>query len=1179
VKAANPYSGLNEGQLKIVQEGLEQGLKDPHSTPANLAIIQEKLQQVYAAQAALGVPAQAGQSTQSPASWASAGPPQGAPATALSGVAQWQQLIDIAEAAAPQLQQALMQAFTWEKLPASVHQHLLTGNHTAAMSDLVDFGMQQMAYDYVPAFAELTGKLFEQVAEAQWPAVRQVLLATKVPAELPTKLPEDLLSPRAQAYVRTEGLTRAKNLWAPTVEAGRAILRQGLAEGWTTPKIAKELRNILGLLPAQGKQLLAYNQSLMESDTPPAKVDVLTEKLANRLLRRRTMTIARTETNAALNVAADTFFQAAKHQANLPETALRRFWLITYDSRTCPICQAIPGMNPDGHLFDEPFQTPTGPKMRPPSHPNCRCVVIVRPTIIAAPQLTTPPGVPTPVTFPQPEPFPPPPPPAPVLQPPVPKPPKQPKAPKQPKVPPAQVEPPPPLVSESWDIHSPSPPWSTNPPQNFWMQTKDVDVGPLPALPTGKLSTGVVMIEHGKVWVYEPKNHFGGYSLAFPKGTLEQGLSPQQNALKEVFEETGLQAKVTGFVGDFTTTTGTTRLYLGERIGGNPTGFGGETWSVKLLSPADLEHGLLAQGQPYPLKVLKALQDQGLLPKTPGVAPAVSTGAFPTPAPVTAPAPPPPPELPKLPKVPHTIDADVVTGELVQALGGSTGAQLYRGTDGVLRVLKHPETQQAYQEFAANRLYRSLGIDAPEQQLVMKEGKIVGVAAPFLEGGQTLDKAGLTQARAQEVLKGFVADVWLANRDAVGLTMDNILVRGNQLTRIDNGGSLMYRAQGAKKPANQLTQLLEWEGFQKPHLNRAYAEVFQASGYGAPDAIPDLLGQVQKLQHLRAQSNNFLDLLPAAKGVTLKQRKEIAALLQKRATLLEEQVGLTEHDSSVAVATARLKQYLGYNYDSYARSVMQRKVPTDMHEYEAVSLYAYTGQHYHDMNKVFWNSRDPDKRAQERVQHAPLIDAALSALPKLERSQESERYYRGVREIKAAHLATHVKGGEIMLEGFASTSRNRDVALHTFGFGQYLYVIKSHGGSYDVRPLSAMGAKSREQEFLYPPDTKFRILDIVREPDVAHPVYYIEEIPQVDKHAPDRREVVDKADDVDTFVPDLWPPGHETWTHDEYVADARAMQAEAAAYTPSTEEREEMEHFMRKAESASGYNQADPNAD
>ena len=68
-------------------------------------------------------------------------------------------------------------------------------------------------------------------------------------------------------------------------------------------------------------------------------------------------------------MAADTFFEAAKDAANLPETALRRFWLITFDGRTCPICRGIPALNEDGKLFNEPFLTSEGPYLRPASAP------------------------------------------------------------------------------------------------------------------------------------------------------------------------------------------------------------------------------------------------------------------------------------------------------------------------------------------------------------------------------------------------------------------------------------------------------------------------------------------------------------------------------------------------------------------------------------------------------------------------------------------------------------------------------------------------------------------------------------------------------------------------------------------------------------------------------------------
>src|SRR4051794_29274147 len=87
-----------------------------------------------------------------------------------------------------------------------------------------------------------------------------------------------------------------------------------------------------------------------------------------------------------------------------------------------------------------------------------------------------------------------------------------------------------------------------------------------------KVSTGIVLFEpDGRFWIYEPRNHYGGYEHTFPKGRVEPGLSYQQNAHKEVFEETGLLGKITGVVGDFAGDTTVTRYYVGIRAGGEPT--------------------------------------------------------------------------------------------------------------------------------------------------------------------------------------------------------------------------------------------------------------------------------------------------------------------------------------------------------------------------------------------------------------------------------------------------------------------------------------------------------------------------------------------------------------------------------------------------------------------------------
>jgi len=55
---------------------------------------------------------------------------------------------------------------------------------------------------------------------------------------------------------------------------------------------------------------------------------------------------------------------------------------------------------------------------------------------------------------------------------------------------------------------------------------------------------GVVINERKEVLLVEPRNHFDGYVWTFPKGRSDHGEEPDSAASREVFEETGIEAKI-----------------------------------------------------------------------------------------------------------------------------------------------------------------------------------------------------------------------------------------------------------------------------------------------------------------------------------------------------------------------------------------------------------------------------------------------------------------------------------------------------------------------------------------------------------------------------------------------------------------------------------------------------------
>lgn len=142
-------------------------------------------------------------------------------------------------------------------------------------------------------------------------------------------------------------------------------------------------------------------------------------------------------------------------------------------------------------------------------------------------------------------------------------------------------------------------------------------------------------------------------------------------------------------------------------------------------------------------------------------------------------------------------------------LGGSTGAFLATSTDGRTFVVKEgASAEHLREEFAADAIYRAAGVAVPDAILDEAGTRPVKVAQR-IEGkqlGEWLKTATPAEADAtlRRLRQGFAVDALLGNWDVIGATADNVLVDSAGVPwRIDNGGSLRYRAQGSAKNATE----------------------------------------------------------------------------------------------------------------------------------------------------------------------------------------------------------------------------------------------------------------------------------------------------------------------------------------------------------------------------------------
>jgi 8-oxo-dGTP pyrophosphatase MutT (NUDIX family) len=120
-------------------------------------------------------------------------------------------------------------------------------------------------------------------------------------------------------------------------------------------------------------------------------------------------------------------------------------------------------------------------------------------------------------------------------------------------------------------------------------------------------AAGAVVVEpDGRLWLVSPTNGFGHYKTTFPKGKCH-GMTLKATALKEVFEEAGLEVELFDLLLDVTKTSSRTRYYLARRKGGNPADMCWETQAVHLVP---LEHAKEMLNQKVDHSVIDKLLDR-----------------------------------------------------------------------------------------------------------------------------------------------------------------------------------------------------------------------------------------------------------------------------------------------------------------------------------------------------------------------------------------------------------------------------------------------------------------------------------------------------------------------------------------------------------------------------------------
>lgn len=185
-------------------------------------------------------------------------------------------------------------------------------------------------------------------------------------------------------------------------------------------------------------------------------------------------------------------------------------------------------------------------------------------------------------------------------------------------------------------------------------------------------------------------------------------------------------------------------------------------------------------------------------------------------------------------EAPQQPSLGVLDVSQMQKLGGQAGSNpggFYQAGDGSKYYIKRGKSEaHVDNELLAGDLYREAGVAVPEMTEAKWSDGARAVASKIVPDAKQI---GSEVGKLPGAADGLVVDAWLANWDVAGSAGDyNIVASNGKAMRLDVGGALTYRAQGAPKGSafgNDPTELHTLRDSSKNHqASKVFAGVTEA---------------------------------------------------------------------------------------------------------------------------------------------------------------------------------------------------------------------------------------------------------------------------------------------------------------------------------------------------------------
>lgn len=169
-------------------------------------------------------------------------------------------------------------------------------------------------------------------------------------------------------------------------DAIRTVMASALRGQYTVTQAAAQLRDTIGLHPAWAEAVVKYQNRqytrMVKEGMPPVRAMTRSEALGlryrNRLVKRRSETIARTEIQTASNLGKYATWAQMIGSGQMRQDSTKEW---SPGPGACPLCASLSGQTVP---WNSPF---SGGLMMPPAHPNCRCTAQLIPAYYPNPRL------------------------------------------------------------------------------------------------------------------------------------------------------------------------------------------------------------------------------------------------------------------------------------------------------------------------------------------------------------------------------------------------------------------------------------------------------------------------------------------------------------------------------------------------------------------------------------------------------------------------------------------------------------------------------------------------------------------------------------------------------------------------------------------------------------------------